>query len=198
MQYKKMVFSGIGFCLLLVLYYGVWRQPVVYPVTVISSFHEFAMADACDTQTMIFFDVDDTLIHHPNIFPRDAWQRWLLWLRIVLKHPEFLKQAVWEHYYSIAWKEGQQVLIEPDIPTFICQLQEKSCAVFALTAMETGTFGVIPDTAVWRYLVLAKLGIIFTQTFGNHIFDASPSYRGNLPLLYNGIICTNHLPKGQV
>lgn len=167
----------------------------------ISSFREFkGFGQKCDEHTLIFFDVDDTLIYGPDLFP---WKKstacfWWFRFRAVIAHRCLLKPSAWEHYYSIMWQQAPRHLIESKSVIFIDTLKAQGCRVFGLTSMETGSYGVIPDMPEWRYAMLASLGIEFTQDFGTKIFSSLPAYRDNYPMLYKGIVCANGLRKGPV
>ena len=46
--------------------------------------------------------------------------------------------------------------------------------------------------------MLKDFGINLSGQFENQVFNSMPQYRGNYPLLYNGILCANQESKGKV
>ena len=64
--------------------------------------------------------------------------------------------------------------------------------------METGSYGVISDMPVWRVEMLKGMGVAFSKMFPNQYFNQLPTYRDNFPMLFDGILCANQRPKGEV
>ena len=151
----------------------------------------------CNDTTLVLFDIDDTLLSTADIFGTHSLPL-LFKLRAILKHPQLLFRKNWEYYYSIMWQETEWCAIEPDSIIIINQLKDRGCTALGLTSMETGTFGVIENFPEWRSTVLANLGIKFTDSFPNTVFNELLSYRNNYPELYDGILCCNQQSKGSV
>lgn len=147
---------------------------------------------------IIFFDVDDTLISSSDVFARGGHMPLLFKWRIWFTYPEIRERENWERLYSLVWTKAPRILIEPKSPQKIKELQERGHMVLGLTSIPTGSLGVIKDVPLWRFEMLKKMGILFSTDFPNHIFNQLPPHKNNYPKLYNGIICTNSVPKGKV
>jgi len=143
--------------------------------------------------TLVFFDVDDTLLWLP--WPTFTWP---FRLRVLWNFPEFIHANRWEQIQSELWRQANFTLIEPVVVKLIDDLKSRGCIVLGLTSMESGSYGVIASMPEWRYESLAAFGITFTQKFGNHVFRNFPLYRENYPMLYKGILCANQQSKGKV
>jgi hypothetical protein len=191
----------IGICTALLLCTMYRAHKLRYPVQSIRSFEEAQeILDSCSLGTLILFDVDDTLISASDFLVGKGigGTPWWFRLQICLRHPTLLNPKIWEHVYSIMWQKAHRELIEPSIADTIVALQQKGCTVLGLTSMESGSYGVIPNFPLWRYEMLAKMGITFTSIYDNTTFTKLPTYRGTQPILYNGILCCNQQSKGDV
>lgn len=175
------------------------KHTPTYPMRSIHSFTQAADVFAtCTPQTLILFDIDDTLIASPEIFLDYIGYSLSFKLRLVWNYPTILLPSVRERIYSIIRQQAPVIFIEPAILPLIAQAQQKDCPVLGLTSMETGSYGVIDNMPEWRYQTLRNMGVIFTQTYPDHIFTDLPTYRTYHPVLYKGILCTNQRPKGEV
>lgn len=154
------------------------ERQAISTITTISSFDEAAdVLDEADENTLVVFDVDDTLIAPKNIPSKEAkinhYDR-----SIYLKHVEFL-------------------VIEPTIVECIKELQKKS-RVIALTHMHNSSYAAIQWYPQWRYDRLKECNIDFSS---NHVperinFEIEGSHAE--PVFYNGILATDCTPKGTV
>lgn len=151
-----------------------------------------------DNSTFVFFDVDDTIINGPDLFPQGFWNQLLFKIRVLFRYPWLARQSIWEEYYSLMWQQANRALVEADIVPTIQQMQNNGVVVLGLTSMETGSYGVIKDMPEWRFHMLAKLGILFNNRFASTIFTSLTSYRSHYPALYKGILCCNQQPKSVV
>jgi len=151
-----------------------------------------------DKSTLIFFDIDDTLIHGPYLFPQNFFERLLFRVRLLWRYPWLAKPARWEEYYSLMWAQAKRNLIEPEIAYEIQTLQNHGCMILGLTSMETGKYGIIDNMPEWRVNMLTELGIIFSNIFEHVEFTACKAYRSHYPELYKGILCCNQQPKAKV
>ena len=155
--------------------------------------------DSCGKRDMILFDVDETLISSRDAFARGELP---LSFRLLaaLKHPSILWGDNWTEYYSHMWSQAPREIIEPSIVGRIAALRKrKGVWVFAITSMESGSYGMIPSMPEWRYRQLLAHNIRFTQRCRNAMLDKRlPSCRGTYPVFYNGILCCNQQPKGAV
>ena len=79
-------------------------------------------------------------------------------------------------------------------------LQKRSIKTIALTAQFTGKYGEIERFEQWRFEKLGLLGIKFNSSFVEQEIklDALASYKNNYPIFYQGILCANTVPKGDV
>ncbi len=151
-----------------------------------------------DSQTLVIFDVDETLIiptdriHLPKFFlegkGRDLKQ-------------EFEK-AVGdrvEHIWSNVLLQAKREIIEPHIVTAIKMLQDKNVKVIALTKMQAGPYGKIESLAEYRFAQLERLGLNFHSSFSQNLTFKQFPWRFNAyPTFYNGILLSNEEDKGIV
>lgn len=165
--------------------------------------HAADVLKKADKNTLVLFDVDDTLIEpagvlfRPKTIENEAYRPWLVELtsRVYGNAPKT------EAYYWSIWKVKEvPLLIEPGIVETIRSLQDRGVKVMALTALKTGRSFTIPSLPEWRFNKLKELGIDFsTANFPDMIFNELPKDDdGNYPVLYHGILCTSTSSKGQV
>ncbi len=186
---KKTAFS---FIIISALYVFFFRSS--YPQFEKLHSYEDLLAQSIEcSETLVLFDIDDTLIWLP--WPNFTWP---LRLHVLWNFPDFIHADQWEHVYSKLWQQANFMLIEPVVVELINQLKSRGCTVLGLTSMESGAYGVISSMSEWRYQTLKHFGIEFTQKFGNHTLTSLPAYRDNYPMLYKGILCANQQPKGKV
>jgi len=152
-------------------------------------------------ETLILFDVDDTLIeddindaflHNVDDVPLSVC------ILFRLKHPSPLVPLYWESFRGMVWQRAPWCLIEANIVDLIKQMQQRGCAVLGLTSMESGSYGIITPYPEWRYAMLHGMGIDFSRIWPDTKFDNFPIYRCSKPILYKGILCANQQPKGDV
>lgn len=176
--------------------YGIKRNS---PVRTIYHYQE-ALSELAytDANTLIVFDIDDTITSSPDMFARMSYWPWWFKMRLAWSFPHFFNIEKREATLSVVWRQAPRMLIEDTIVTMIQDLQKKGCIVLGLTAMQTGGYGDISDFPQWRFEQLSKMGIVFTQRYDNKIFEELPTYRGNKPMLCGGILCTNQHDKGKV
>lgn len=165
--------------------HGMNEQPqVLSSITPITSFDQQQAADALDAadkDTLVLFDVDDTLI--------------------TTKHP-YLKFSDSEHISRSTYYQNEDPLvIESSIIARIKDLQSRAITVIALTSMASGRRSTIPSLEQWRYEKLKKLGIDFNNThFSNvqwEICDPTKETKAR-PAFYNGVLVTDFEKKGPV
>ncbi len=122
----------------LVLFYMHRASPYINTITQIDSFTQAAdILNAADKNTLVLFDVDDTLIEPASVIFRpktgenEAYRPWLI---------ELTSRALWkckklDNYYVSIWRSQENfILIEPEIATTIQSLQERGIKVLALTS----------------------------------------------------------------
>lgn len=180
--------------------------PGCSPIADIDSFAQAqSVLDKADANTLVLFDVDDTLLVPTNkIFRNKNLEKNAAWYTQLRN--ETLGKATkneWELLHLWVLKDDF-MLMEPDIVDTIRSLQDRGVKVLALTALVPGRAFAIPSMAHWRFENLKKHGIDFSKTsFGNMTFDELPTIKDahdnpQHPVLYKGIICTTKLSKGDV
>lgn len=195
---KKFIFLIIIFLCGIFYLFFLKKTSNTYTFQQIDSFEQAIPGlNQCDAQTLVLFDIDDTLISTTDIMGTKS-PPLLFKLKAILKHPQLLFKKNWEYYYSIMWQQTEWHVIEPDSITIINHLKDRGCIALGLTSMETGSFGVIENFPEWRSALLADFGIKFTDSFLNIVFNDLQSYRNNYPELYDGILCCNQQSKGSV
>lgn len=159
----------------------------------ISSYNDINFENIYDDNTLVLFDVDETLVQ-----PEDVY--------LINEHTEagknfrqnFLKQYPkfkdWKQIEGIVLKEARRPLIEPDIVKKINLLKKNKVKVMALTGMNTGEYWPYDKLEQWRYEHLKGLG--FQGSFDEISFEVKGFKRK--PVLFKGIIATDLEEKGDV
>ncbi len=175
---------------------------------------------ALDQNSLVLFDVDDTLTYAPDSFAnvRKSDLSWWFWIQLLIKFPHLYKKAAQEDLASHVFLQAPRVLIEDGISELINSLRQRHITVLGLTNMLTGKLGIIPHAEEWRYSVLKELGVTFNTTYPDTTFKTvreythipkshsqpdpnvrcMPQSRGNYPTLHKGLLCTNQTDKGTV
>lgn len=159
----------------------------------LSSYTHFNASCVNCVDTLVLFDVDETLITQNMVSYAPPFIIYLL-----LYFPQLLCTQTFEYVYSKLWEKAQLLLIEKESINLINTLKDQGCTVLGFTAMQTGSYGVIKNMPQWRINTLKRFGIEFTHKFGNAIFTNLNRYRGYYPEIYKGIIFANLQPKGKV
>jgi len=136
-----------------------------------------------DENTVVFFDIDDTLIYIPTMMGNSVW--WTYCQRVANKNNwDQVKVAtvLWPTLNQAANKVKTN-LVDKTAPELIKGLQDRGIPVFGLTARSRQIMG---DYAfdMTTILDLSRLGIIFTQT------------EIDMPALRGGVIFTSTQLKG--
>lgn len=91
-------------------------------------------------------------------------------------------------------------LVEEEAVSLISSLQMRSIPMLGLTAMRTGSYGIIASMEEWRVNQLRHLGIDFSSLYPRHSKmsweEISPA--AGRPAFREGIICCDRVPKGVV
>lgn len=163
-----------------------------------------------NSQTLVLWDVDETLItpqdqiYHPNSAK----------LRSELIQQYFFDKSVEEKYIFLSQMLNTSFyrLVDSRLPSLISDLQAQGIRVMALTAMWTGSLGIIPCMEEWRYNQLKLHNIDFSPIFPEHSrIEWSEMMRcwdrskwnswtvsvGN-PVYHEGILITDGPDKGLV
>ncbi len=191
------IIKNLAFLLIIAL--GTWflRQSnhtcvPKYPYISLQSFKESNFSK-CDKNTLILFDMDDTLTSSVDPLPLLKTSDWKFRLQATLQHPSLLLKKYKENCWSAVLMNAPRFVIEPDVIPLISQLKNKDVVVMALTSLPSGTFGQIADLPHWRYNTVKNMGITFSQKFPDTQF---PHLKNN-PVLYKGILCAGKIPKGD-
>lgn len=152
---------------------------------------------SCDNNTLVTFDVDDTLIIAVDMVLQQKLPKYFELISII-RHPTLLNQTAFENYFSIIFQEAERYVFDTDSINFIKQLKTQNCKVIGLTSAETGSYGKIESMERWRVSMLKHFGIEFSNDFSNTCFKKLPVYRNNYPCLYEGILFANQQNKGKV
>ncbi len=149
-----------------------------------------------DADTLVLLDVDDTLITpKANMFryKNNPHHGFIDEIKnnknTVLNFEDILSQ----------WRaQRKTMLITPEWPAIIEDLQAKGAKVFALTQMDTGAFGVIQSMEEWRYQELLSLGFLFQDTLQDKTKIILKEDARGYCLFYHGILMTGPFTKVEV
>jgi hypothetical protein len=153
-----------------------------------------------DQQTLVLFDVDDTLIVSKdrilrctvreffNQYKHEAWKRYGF-------PPE--KE---ELFLSQIFAKMEFELLDPKIVKLIHALQKQNIKTIAFTRMNTGAFGIIPNMQDWRLQQLKNFRIDFSPAFPEYKeIRIEAELTGNKPSSFKqGLLCANRQDKGPV
>lgn len=183
-------------------------QGVIIPVSTIE--HLYDEMSAYDENTLVIFDVDDTLITPEDVILRPKGRylrRHIISTLSQSNQRQFLEKK--DYITSSVLLQRKIQLIESFTPHLITALQQKGVKVIALTAISGGRLGLIPSIEDWRLQELAQLNYNFEGVFdspisfkelsdlpplkvyGNEVLNTSP------PVYKNGIIFSGITPKGN-
>jgi hypothetical protein len=199
MNHKKIGIITIPlFAIVSLAWYFFHRTPH-YNIIPIDSFNEALTSTShCHNETLITFDVDDTLITTNDPLISGVPYPLLFKILVLIKYPELLQRERLELVSSTVISHAHFFLTEPTIVQTIKKLQKNGCHIIGLTAIETGSFGIIPSFEEWRSQMLHNCGIDFNNSFNKDIvLNSLPQSRDNYPHFSNGIICTNQQEKGD-
>lgn len=149
-----------------------------------------------DNGALVVIDVDDTLL-----MPNDHILTYsgLAYLRqLMTKFPVNQEEA--NRLISIVMLESKVSLIDKKMFVLLDILKQKKIKVIALTAMLTGSIGLIENMEEWRIRQLASLGIDLGWSFPELGSIAFKNF-GNgekSPVFKHGILASSCYPKGQV
>ena len=152
--------------------------------------------DNFDENTLIVFDVDDTLITPCDQFfhVKSLWQKLLLYFYSIKETLDFsLNKLTW--YYNNALFLDKHKLIDKKTPDLIKRLQLKNIKVIALTGCLTGNYGVLESVENWRIKMLLNFGIDFSKAFPkNNNFVLDKFFKIKPPIFSQGILFANITP----
>ena len=157
---------------------------------------------ALDENSLVVFDVDDTLIAKKDKIIRHVTVPYKqLWL-VVKYGPQVANKEKRLYVFSRILKDAPRELTDKQLPCIIKQLKKRGTKIIALTNGESGRLGVIENFSDFRLQEFEELGLNFSDSFPTtkslEIQVKAPTHDGMLPLFKRGIICGNRVDKGQV
>ena len=147
--------------------------------------------------TLVIFDVDYTLIMpHENYSLTRHPCRKALW-------KDFTKNLTQEEiriYYSITKVNAKWELMDPYCVELFDYLKQNNISTVALTAIGTGSFGIIPKMEDMRIEKLEDFGFDFKNTFTckKTIILKELKNEYGIPMLKEGVIFTAEQDKGAI
>jgi hypothetical protein len=149
-----------------------------------------------DQNTLVVFDIDQTLIDPATKFGQPRYQH----DKIFQKYREELERYLAERrkidpfygeiFESKIWQSSFE-LVEPKALDIIKNLQARDIKIVALTSTQPGRFGIVDRMDIERFRNLKSVGIDFSTSFKDQSVELTglKTYRGNYPTYYKGIIC---------
>jgi hypothetical protein len=158
-----------------------------------------------DDNSLVVFDVDETLITTIDNFFQlhkkrvSIWKRMLLYYHYTKYSHDFLLSRI-SHLYGTALYQASNRIIDQKTPLLIKKLKDKNVKIVALTSCPTGPHDDIKKVEDWRMDQLESFGFDFRNSFprvDNIIFNNLSKKRP--PLFYNGVLFANlKTDKGPV
>ncbi|MBN9377540.1 MAG: hypothetical protein BGO14_10615 [Chlamydiales bacterium 38-26] len=156
----------------------------------ITETHEIAdILQEIDEKTLVFFDIDDTLINTECMLGNTPWWNYFV-NQLIKAHysldklPEEINQIIQKIIMRVPVR-----LVDPQAAQMIEKLQQKGIPTFALTARLLKA-SYIENAALYTHAHLKSVGIDFTLT---PLLDGE---KGDFEFFSHGIIFTNHEEKG--
>jgi len=162
-----------------------------------------AMATTCKQDTLVTFDVDDTLITANDVLARTPDAPLWFKVRLSLKYLPTLiqtktREKAIDDFLSVFFQQVPRFVFDPDVVPLIRQLQQQKCTTVALTALGSGSAGTLKNLPEWRATMLQGFGIDFSGYYADVSFTSLPKSHHSYPCLYKGMLCSNYAPKGKV
>lgn len=157
-------------------------------------------AELADTDTLVMFDIDDTILYNTDLILR-ACNRSISekFLAGIIKNPEIIPHGKYPEDYlkSQILLNIDIELVDQDVAALIKNLQSRQIKTIAFTKYSYGNLGVIPSLAHWRIDQLLKFGIDFGNPFPN--FHHKEIVTDTVQALFiKGILFANRQNKGPV
>jgi len=185
---------------LMVLYCMVFYAYCSADIQTILSLNEVQSAlESLDSNTLVVFDVDETLIVALDKIRRKNPAEIINQVKKDYYHNQVKDVAHKEYLDSIKFKMCAQKLIEPESALLIKNLQGRNIRVIALTHMRAGRFSAIESMQEWRYQELYNLGIDMS-VYNPHalVLKNLPMGHVSHPVFHKGILVTSQsCSKGQ-
>ncbi len=202
-QKKIIILASLALVLAAASYLYFTHCPTRSQIIAIDSYAQAADAlQVADKNTLVLFDVDETLIIPADVALRSATkQHFTHWLENTLATIFNDAPHTYDYYFDF-WDVSPHpwMVIEPMIIDMIASLQKRGVTVLALTFARSGAVGhLIPSYPEYRSGVLQSLDIDFNKAnIPDVTFNQLPKLHDSYPLLHKGILYTNHVSKGDV
>lgn len=159
-----------------------------------------AAAALSDKDTLVMFDVDDTLYYTEDLILRQCNRPIAEKIMAkTIKNPEIVPA----HKYPKDYLKSQVLvnvdiaLVNENVVALIQELKQRQIKTIAFTKFQYGQIGIIPSIAHWRLKQFEKFGIDFGHPFEE--FKTQEIVGGGIDALYiNGILFANTFDKGPV
>jgi len=158
-----------------------------------------SILEQLDSNALVVFDVDETLIVAIDKIRRKHPQDIIDQFKQI-HFDDQVKDVVHREYLdSIKLKMTEQILVESESSYLIAALQAKSIRVIALTHMHAGTYYAIESMEKWRSEQLCHLAIDMSVHNPDRIvLQNLPMGRSSYPVFHKGILATSRsCSKGQ-
>lgn len=156
----------------------------------------FKEIENLDSESLVVFDVDETLIVPKDKILRPSGAN--LVYDLTSRLGTLLTEAEQHELRSITLLQREINYTDPTVPHLFQKIKEKKIPAMALTALFPGKYGVIPLLEQWREEELKRYGIDFgLHTPFNEIVKFE-EFEERSPIFYQGILCSSHYPKGII
>lgn len=148
--------------------------------------------DSFDENTLVVFDVDETLITPiDDFFHIKSWfQIFILRSYYAIKTFDFLFKRWW-FYHNRAVLQSKFQLINNKIPELIKKLQNRGVKVIALTNFPTSDIDSFDNIRQWRIKQLLDFGIDFSKSFEVDKIQFKELNASHPPSFEDGILFSN-------
>lgn len=156
-----------------------------------------------DENTLVMFDVDDTLLYPKELILRkcnnDVNEELV---NSILKNPEILPPDRYEKHYlhTLVLTTTEFILIDPKVVPLISSLQKRNIPTIAFTKMGSWSLGIIPSLTEFRISQLKKQGIDFSEAFKQPQFPQfQVVVKGDKSFCFKGgVLFSNEFDKGPI
>lgn len=182
-----MKYSLIFLLFLVVITDGLFSNDQSCYVVKIESLSE--IPDSHSTQTLYFFDIDETLFNSPSMLGSKTWRKYI---------SEKTKEADqnWHDIFTLLFARKHPVIAVEDLTAeFVQDLQMKGHAVFGLTARERNKWYDTPAEGIDQLTIqqLASVGI----NFSNRLIEETYPDLVKAPEYFEGVFFSDIEPKGE-
>jgi FMN phosphatase YigB (HAD superfamily) len=180
----------------------VWALPIQTIHSINEAREEFLKADQ---QTLVVFDVDETLLCYYSVGLFIAYDLGAIpeedmpyALKMKDEFVSYLNKVGRERanalFNSFYLTKSSGELVEPAFVQTIHDLQVRGAKTVALTALPGGQFGSVRCGRTLRYDILKHHGIDFRSSFNSEflVFDGLNAYNNEYPMFYKGILFASY------